>query len=72
VMNGTSINPLTRDQLAARVASDIPEGWYVNLGIGIPTRVADFIPQEREVVFHSENGLLGMGVHLDQIRSTPG
>jgi 3-oxoadipate CoA-transferase beta subunit len=72
VMNGTSINPLTRDQLAARVASDIPEGWYVNLGIGIPTRVADFIPQEREVVFHSENGLLGMDVHLDQIRSTPG
>ena len=40
---------------------DIPEGWYVNLGIGIPTLVADHVPQEREVIFHSENGLLGMG-----------
>ena len=53
--------PLTRKQMAARVAQDIPEGWYVNLGIGIPTLVADFVPLEREVVFHSENGVLGVG-----------
>ena len=53
--------PLTRSEMAARVARDIPEGWYVNLGIGIPTAVADHVPLERELVFHSENGVLGMG-----------
>jgi 3-oxoadipate CoA-transferase beta subunit len=53
--------PLSRQQMAARVARDIPEGWYVNLGIGIPTQVADHVPLEREVIFHSENGVLGMG-----------
>ena len=47
--------PLTRTQMAEAVARDIPEGWYVNLGIGIPTLVADFVPSEREVVFHSED-----------------
>lgn len=51
----------TRPQMAARLAADIPEGWYVNLGIGIPTLVADHVPLEREVVFQSENGVLGMG-----------
>jgi 3-oxoadipate CoA-transferase beta subunit len=51
----------TRDQMAARVAQDIPEGAYVNLGIGLPTKVANYLPAEREVFLHSENGLLGMG-----------
>jgi 3-oxoadipate CoA-transferase beta subunit len=53
--------PLTRPQMAARAAADIPEGWYVNLGIGIPTLIADHVPLDREVIFHSENGVLGMG-----------
>ena len=53
--------PLAREGLAARVAQDIPEGWSVNLGIGIPTLVGNYVPPEREVVFHSENGILGMG-----------
>ena len=52
---------LDRNQMARRVAQDIPEGAYVNLGIGLPTRVADFLPAEREIFLHSENGLLGMG-----------
>ena len=56
-----SVVPLDRKGMARRVAQDIPEGWYVNLGIGIPTLVADFVPPDREVVVHSENGLLGMG-----------
>jgi 3-oxoadipate CoA-transferase beta subunit len=52
---------LNRDQMAARVARDIPEGSYVNLGIGLPTMVANHLPKDREIFLHSENGLLGMG-----------
>lgn len=55
------IKPFTRDEIAARVAQDIPDGAYVNLGIGLPTRVANYLPADREVFLHSENGLLGMG-----------
>ncbi len=53
--------PRTRTEMAARLARDIPEGWHVNLGIGAPLQVADHVPAEREVIFHSENGVLGMG-----------
>ncbi|MBT2486463.1 MULTISPECIES: 3-oxoacid CoA-transferase subunit B [unclassified Microbacterium] len=52
---------ITRDDLAARIAADIPEGAVVNLGIGAPTLVANFLPAELEIILHTENGLLGMG-----------
>lgn len=52
---------LNRQELAARVAQDIPDGAYVNLGIGVPTLVADFMPEGRQIVLHTENGMLGMG-----------
>jgi len=52
---------LDRKQIAARVAQDIPEGAYVNLGIGLPTLVADYLPRGREIILHSENGVLGIG-----------
>jgi 3-oxoadipate CoA-transferase, beta subunit len=55
------MTPLSRAQMAWRAAQDIDDGWYVNLGIGLPTMVSDHIPPGREIVFHSENGLLGMG-----------
>jgi 3-oxoadipate CoA-transferase, beta subunit len=53
--------PLTREQMAWRAAQDLKEGDYVNLGIGIPTLAASYVPPGREVIFHSENGILGMG-----------
>lgn len=55
------MTPLSRRQIAWRAAQDLPDGAYVNLGIGLPTLVSDYIPEGREVVFHSENGVLGLG-----------
>jgi 3-oxoadipate CoA-transferase beta subunit len=53
--------PLSRDDMARRVAQDITEGSYVNLGIGLPTKVSNFLPSDREIILHTENGMLGMG-----------
>ncbi len=52
---------LTREQIAERAAQDIADGSYVNLGIGMPELIAQFVPEGREIVLHTENGLLGMG-----------
>jgi len=57
---------MDRETLAARVAKDIPEGAYVNLGIGLPTKVANFLPTEGDFFLHSENGILGMGPAPDE------
>jgi len=56
-----SYTKLTREQIARGIAQDIPEGAYVNLGIGMPTLVANHLPKDREIFLHSENGILGMG-----------
>lgn len=53
--------PLSKEQIAQRIAKELKDGFYVNLGIGIPTLVANYIPENIEVVLQSENGLLGMG-----------
>ncbi len=59
------------DEVAQKVAMDIHDGAYVNLGIGIPELVADFIPEGREVIYHTENGLLGMGKVADEKMQDP-
>ncbi len=56
-----SYQPLTRAEIAYLVAHDFPDGSVVNLGIGMPTQVADHLPADREIILHSENGILGMG-----------
>lgn len=51
----------SQEEMAKAIARDIPEGWYVNLGIGQPTQIANFLPTDKDFFLHSENGLLGMG-----------
>ena len=63
--------PLARRQIAWRAAQDIPDGSYVNLGIGLPTLVADHVPAGREVVYQSENGILGMGPSPEEGNEDP-
>lgn len=58
--------PLNRNQLAWRAAQDFPDGGYVNLGVGIPFLAANFLPEDREVMFHSENGVVGVGPLADE------
>jgi len=60
-MAAVTCQPLDRIGIARRIAQDIPEGWFVNLGIGIPTGVSDQVPHDHEVIFHAENGVIGIG-----------
>lgn len=54
----------TKEQMACRVTAELREDWVVNVGIGMPTSVLPFVPKERDVIFHSENGIIGMGPEL--------
>jgi 3-oxoacid CoA-transferase subunit B len=63
--------PLTRDQIAKRIAQEVEDGFVVNLGIGIPTLVANYIPKSKFVMLQSENGLLGMGPFPDECDVDP-
>lgn len=60
-MSQSLLKPITRNEIAQKIASMIPEGGYVNLGIGMPTLVANYLPKDKEIFLHSENGILGMG-----------
>jgi 3-oxoadipate CoA-transferase beta subunit len=60
-MSSDKLTGWSREQIAEKIAQDIPDGSYVNLGIGLPELVANYIPENREIIFHTENGLLGVG-----------
>ncbi|MFA5607096.1 MAG: 3-oxoacid CoA-transferase subunit B [Leucobacter sp.] len=62
---------ISRQDLAARIAADIPEGSFVNLGIGAPTLVANYLPEDEEIILHTENGMLGMGSAPEEGRIDP-
>ena len=70
-MNMQQATGWSRDEMARRVALDIPDGAYVNLGVGIPELVAQFVPADREAIYHTENGLLGMGPAPDDAAADP-
>ncbi|KPQ05427.1 MAG: 3-oxoadipate CoA-transferase, beta subunit [Rhodobacteraceae bacterium HLUCCA12] len=58
---------LDRDQMARRVAAELQSDWVVNIGIGMPTKVIPHVPAERDIIFHSENGIIGMGPEIDGV-----
>jgi len=62
---------LTRDLMAARIAAEFQDGWIVNLGVGMPTMCSDFLPADRFIVLHSENGLIGYGRNATVEEATP-
>ncbi len=62
---------LTREQIAQRIALDLWDGCYVNLGVGLPTLVANYLPPDREIIVHSENGILGMGPSPAEAKRDP-
>jgi len=58
---------LDRDQMARRIAAELQRDWVVNIGIGMPTKVIPHVPAERDIVFHSENGIIGMGPEIEGV-----
>ena len=62
---------LTRDMMAARITAEFQEGWIVNLGVGMPTMCSDFIPADKSIILHSENGLIGYGRNATVEEATP-